>query len=129
MKRGWRRLLLAVLLVVLAATLVLFTVRYVRSSDDTIATVYLDGEALYTFALSEVEEVQFFTVGEPGAQNTIRVSPEGIAVVEADCPDQVCVNQGVHAHGPTPIVCLPHKLSIRFSDSDADAGALDATTG
>ena len=54
---GLARLLLALLLLVLAAALVLFTVRYVRSSDDTIATVYLDGEALYTFALSEVEEV------------------------------------------------------------------------
>ena len=78
--------------------------------------------------VSRITETETITTGEPGAQNTIQVSGEGIAVIAADCPDQVCVRQGVRAHGSAPIVCLPNRLSIRFSDGTAEA-LPDAVSG
>ena len=99
---------------------------WLRGADETIATITMDGEIIAEYDLSQVRETEMFTVGAPGAENTIRVSPEGIAVISADCPDQVCVHQGVRSHGPQPIVCLPHKLSITFS---ADANGVDAVAG
>lgn len=127
MRRYVRVGLIVVILVAAVVTLVL-CVRYLRASNDTVATVTLDGEVIATYNLSRITTTETFTVGEKGAQNTIRVSPAGIAVIRADCPDQVCVHQGVHSHGPTPIVCLPHKLSITFSDPD-DGSTLDAVAG
>lgn len=124
MKR--RRFLLAALalvLVIAAGSVYWF---WLRSADETIATITLDGEIIAEYDLSQVRETETLTVGAPGAKNTIRVSPEGIAVISADCPDQVCVHQGVRSHGPQPIVCLPHKLSITFS---ADANGVDAVAG
>ena len=91
-----------------------------------------------TVNLSSVKDTETFTVGEPGEQNTIQISPDGIGVIEADCRDQICVKQGIRSHGPEPIVCLPHKLSIRFKDSadsasgsegTGDEDSLDAVTG
>lgn len=124
MKR--RRFLLAALalvLVIAAGSVYWF---WLRGADETIATITLDGEVIAEYDLSQVRETEMFTVGAPGAENTIRVSPEGIAVISADCPDQVCVHQGVRSHGPQPIVCLPHKLSITFS---TDANGVDAVAG
>lgn len=124
MKR--RRLLLAALalvLVIAAGSVYWF---WLRGADETIATITLDGEVIAEYDLSQVRETEMFTVGTPGAENTIRVSSEGIAVISADCPDQVCVHQGVRSHGPQPIVCLPHKLSITFS---TDANGVDAVAG
>lgn len=124
MKR--RRFLLAALtlvLVIAAGSVYWF---WLRGADETIATITLDGEIIAEYDLSQVRETEMFTVGAPGAENTIRVSPEGIAVISADCPDQVCVHQGVRSHGPQPIVCLPHKLSITFS---TDANGVDAVAG
>ena len=100
-----------------------------NARDHTVAVISVDGETIASYDLSRVTATETFTVGEPGAQNTIRVSPEGIAVIRADCPDQVCVKQGTHHHGPTPIVCLPHHLSIRFTDGAETEDTLDATTG
>lgn len=122
----WRRFLLAALalvLVIAAGSVYWF---WLRGADETIATITLDGEVIAEYDLSQVRETEMFTVGAPGAENTIRVSPEGIAVISADCPDQVCVHQGVRSHGPQPIVCLPHKLSITFS---TDANGVDAVAG
>lgn len=124
MKR--RRFLLAALalvLVIAAGSVYWF---WLRGADETIATITLDGEVIAEYDLSQVRETEMFTVGAPGAENTIRVSPEGIAVISADCPDQGCVHQGVRSHGPQPIVCLPHKLSITFS---TDANGVDAVAG
>lgn len=124
MKR--RRFLLAALalvLVIAAGSVYWF---WLRDADETIATITLDGEVIAEYDLSQVRETEMFTVGAPGTENTIRVSPEGIAVISADCPDQVCVHQGVRSHGPQPIVCLPHKLSITFS---VDANGVDAVAG
>jgi len=122
----WRRFLLAALalvLVIAAGSVYWF---WLRGADETIATITLDGEVIAEYDLSQVRETEMFTVGAPGAENTIRVSSEGIAVISADCPDQVCVHQGVRSHGPQPIVCLPHKLSITFS---TDANGVDAVAG
>lgn len=124
MKR--RRFLLAALalvLVIAAGSVYWF---WLRGADETIATITLDGEVIAEYDLSQVCETETFTVGAPGAENTIRVSSEGIAVISADCPDQVCVHRGVRSHGPQPIVCLPHKLSITFS---TDANGVDAVAG
>lgn len=124
MKR--RRFLLAALALVLVLAAGSVCWFWLRGADETIATITLDGEVIAEYDLSQVRETEMFTVGAPGAENTIRVSPEGIAVISADCPDQVCVHQGVRSHGPQPIVCLPHKLSITFS---ADANGVDAVAG
>lgn len=124
MKR--RRFLLAALALVLVLAAGSVYWFWLRGADETIATITLDGEVIAEYDLSQVRETGMFTVGAPGAENTIRVSPEGIAVISADCPDQVCVHQGVRSHGPQPIVCLPHKLSITFS---TDANGVDAVAG
>lgn len=124
MKR--RKFLLAAPALVLVIAAVSVYWFWLRGADETIATITLDGEIIAEYDLSQVRETEMFTVGAPGAENTIRVSPEGIAVISADCPDQVCVHQGVRSHGPQPIVCLPHKLSITFS---TDANGVDAVAG
>lgn len=109
-----------------------------RGNSQNLAEIVYQGELIRTVDLSSVKKTETFTIGEPGAQNTIQISPDGIGVIEADCRDQICVKQGIRSHGPEPIVCLPHKLSIRFKDSaDSTNGsegtddnqALDAVTG
>lgn len=117
-----------------AACLLLFVLlggwgymRQKASAEQHFATVTWDGKEIYSVDLSTVTETSTFTVGDADSYNIIQVSPEGIGVIEANCPDQVCVKQGIHSHGPEPIVCLPHKLSIRFSAQGSDG--LDAVTG
>lgn len=124
----WHRLLLALSILLMLLALALIWGGQ-RGSDEVIATIYVDDQAYASYDLSTITDTELITIGEPGAQNTIRISPEGIAVIAADCPDQVCVHQGTHSHGPTPIVCLPHHLSIRFSEKTDNPDSLDAVVG
>lgn len=56
---------------------------------------------------------QEFTVTTDSGSNTITVRDGKIAVTSADCPDGYCVDRGFCNSG-TQIVCLPHRLVIRF---------------
>lgn len=129
------------LAVLCAGLLVTWMILRKKGDSQNLAEIVYQGELIRTVDLSTITATETFTVGEPGAQNTIQISPDGIGVIAADCKDQICVHQGIRSHGPEPIVCLPHKLSIRFKDSSSSDGSertsnedsmdtsLDAVTG
>ncbi len=100
-----------------------------KAASQTTAAIFYQGKEIRRVDLSTVTETEEFTVGSEDAWNIIQISPEGICIRSANCPDQICVHQGVRAHGPEPIVCLPHKLSIRFLESGQGDASLDAVTG
>lgn len=91
-----------------------------------VARITRDGELIREIPLDEVEESYSFVVEDELGSNTILVEHGRIRVSEADCPDQVCVNQGFISDGTVPVVCLPHKLMIEIvgggSQFDAAAG-------
>lgn len=83
------------------------------------AVIYVDGEVYDTVDLSAVAVPYEFTVETEYGYNTVRVSPGAIEVAEADCSEQVCVNQGTITDGLIPITCLPHHVVIRIEEPEA----------
>ena len=93
----------------------------------TVARVTVDGELVEEINLSAVTAPYTFTVEGPGGfTNTILVEPGRVRVLEAGCPDQVCVNQGYISDGAVPIVCLPNRLVIEITGG---GDSLDAAAG
>ncbi|MBQ3285908.1 MAG: NusG domain II-containing protein [Ruminococcus sp.] len=79
------------------------------------------GKEVYTADLSAAEDT-FFDVPYQGHVNTVEIKDHKIRVKDADCPDQTCVRMGWLNSSAAPIVCLPHKLVIEFTDGeDVDA--------
>lgn len=107
------------IILIAALALVLGVLSYLtltRRSEGRVAEVVRDGEVLYEIDLDRVTEESQFTVEYPGGgSNTILVRPGRIRVLEADCPDKICVDQGWLSDQAAPIVCLPHHLVIRLA--------------
>lgn len=61
-----------------------------------------------------------------GGYNLIVVGPEGVSITEADCPDQLCVKQGLIDGGGQSIICLPHRLCVRLVSLSGQEEGLDA---
>lgn len=94
---------------------------------EKIANISKNGKIIKTIDLADVEEPYEFTVGDKaGGFNIIRVEHGRIAVIEADCPDKICLRQGFISGGALPIVCLPHKLAISVN---ARSEEYDVTVG
>lgn len=118
-----------IILILLLAAVVLsagFLLLQRKQVSSPVARITRDGELIREIPLDEVEESYSFVVEDEAGSNTILVEPGRIRVSEADCPDQVCVNQGFISDGTVPVVCLPHKLMIEIvgggSEFDAAAG-------
>lgn len=114
--RIWALALAAVCAMCAAAYLLAHTL-----GGGTTAVVRVDGEVLYRIELSAVTAEYDLSIDTKYGHNTLHVAPGSIAVTAADCPDGVCVAQGALTHGGVPIICMPHRLSVRLEGSGIDA--------
>lgn len=101
-----------------------------RAAPGMTANVYQNGVCIYSIDLSRVTETERYTVESEAGINVIEVEAGRIRIVEADCPDQVCVHAGWLADSAVPVVCLPHKLVIRLEKvvPTASAGPIDGVS-
>lgn len=108
------------LLMVLAAGIYFY---FAQHGQDTVE-IMQDGEVLQTIDLSKVNEPYQFKVEYQGHYNIMLVAHNEISIVDADCPDKLCVQMGVLKHDAPPIVCLPNHLVIQYAgNSGVDAEA------
>lgn len=121
--RTWIVLVLLLLIGSAAASLLVTE----QKADGTTANIYLDGTCIRSIDLSTVVNEYLFDVEGTGGTNRIMVAPGRICVERADCPDQICVQQGWISDSVAPIVCLPNKLVIRI-ESVAQGVEIDSIT-
>ena len=106
-------ILLAILLLLSGAAAFCF---YTHGASGTVVEILQDGKVIETIDLSRVKEPYTMVVEDHrGGSNTIEVEPGRIRISKADCPDQICVQRGWLSDSAAPIVCLPHRLSIRLA--------------
>jgi hypothetical protein len=79
--------------------------------------ITVDGALYRQFVLDEKAE-EHFTVETEAGYNVIEVKDGAIAVIEADCRDQICVHTKAARKGGDKIICLPHKLIISIQGEE-----------
>lgn len=114
--KKWIMILAAVLVLSLGSSL-----RFFEQGSANSVKVISDGEVKYVLPLSQDTQVEIAT--ERGV-NRVTIQDGKVAVTEADCPDGYCMARGF-CSGGAQIVCLPNRLVLEFSDSDA----IDAIAG
>lgn len=80
--------------------------------------IWSEGELLQTLSLQTDTTL---TVQTSKGVNVITVQGGRIAVTQADCPDKYCVKRGF-CSGGAQIVCLPHRLVLKFVAKSAVDG-------
>ncbi len=98
---------------------------FLSKGGNAVAEISVDGQVVRRIRLSELTRPEEFTVDTRWGSNVIRADSTGIAVIDADCPDKVCVETGKISNSAVPIVCLPHRLVVTVSEP----GETDAVTG
>lgn len=110
----------------LTAVIVVFVISVIAtlvilSPKDEKSAVYVeilrDNEVVCTLDPA-VETDRTFRIECENGWNEITVKDGKICVSDADCPDRTCVKSGYLRHEHLPVVCLPHRLVIRFAEDD-----------
>ena len=111
--KTWILILGAVFLVLAAAA----AVQHLGAKPAAAAQVYVDGALREPLDLSRDRVLRVET---DYGWNEITVRDGRVCVTAASCRDGDCIRCGAK-HSGAPIVCLPNRLSIRFTDD----GGLD----
>lgn len=109
MGRKQRTTLILALLLLAVLTAAFFMQR--RTDREGVkAVIQVGGQEKQELDLSKDRE---FWVGDPEVgRNLIRVEDGTVAVVQADCPNQICVHTGPISREGEVITCLPHGVMI-----------------
>ena len=100
----------------LAALILLLVPRHAVS-----ATVWVDGEIYCTVDLSALTETVRIPVGE---HNVLEAEYGRIRMLEADCPDGLCIGMGWTDSPAKPIVCLPNGVTVTVSGTEEERDAV-----
>lgn len=92
-----------------------------HAQKGSIARIYQNGILIEEIDLSAVtDSYQIRIDGESGAYNIIEIRSGEIGIVEASCPDKICIHTGFIDTNLLPITCLPNHLVIQVETEEAN---------
>lgn len=121
-----RQLVLLLAAIVLVSALALLLGGRLQPTG-RVAEIVLDGEVIARIDLDAVREAYPYPVHTPWGENILLIEPDGVRVQSADCPDKLCVKRGKISDGLLPLVCLPHRLTVRIVGGEP--AEIDAVSG
>ena len=80
------------------------------------AVVMVDGAEVMRLPLRE--DARAAVPQTQGFANTVEIAGGAVRVVDANCPDHTCENQGWIRYDGEMIVCLPHRLIVTVSGGE-----------
>lgn len=98
-------IMLAVIVLLIAGAGLLLYMGFGKQSAGTV-TVTVDGALWGTYSLEKEQEIQIHNT------NYLRIKDGQADMIEADCPDQICVNHKTISKNRETIVCLPNKVIV-----------------
>ncbi|MBQ8663632.1 MAG: NusG domain II-containing protein [Eubacterium sp.] len=114
-------LLLVVIFIVIVLVGLVFYGKTKDAGSEAIVTI--DGVEYGRYDLSKEAEIPITIDGV--TTNYLLIANEAADMIEADCPDQLCVNMKAISMDGETIVCLPNKVVVEV-ESDTQVSELDA---
>ena len=91
------------------------------SSNEQILKISVDGEMYGEYSLKNKQEIKI------GNTNVCQIEEDGrVSMIEADCPDHLCVKQGKIKEFGESIVCLPNKVVLEIVTDDEKTEKIDS---
>lgn len=115
-KKDW--ILITVILVIAGIFFVIHSVQ--GSTEDARVEIHIDGELYGTYEIATNQEINIQDT------NVLEIKDGVARMKEANCPDQICVNQKAISKEGESIICLPNKIVVSIAGGQKNE--LDAVT-
>lgn len=76
--------------------------------------VYSEGKLYKKLPLNKDSGKTTFTIDNELGDNVIEINNEQVKIIDADCPDKICVKAHAISKPGESLICLPHKLVVRI---------------
>ena len=108
MKRNDLILIAIVLIIGAGALLLIFNNKEAGSK----VSVQMNGKEIITFDLDK--DITYTIEGDNGAWNTFTIKDGYVDMIDASCPDKVCVEHKSIHHNHETIICLPNQVVLEI---------------
>jgi hypothetical protein len=108
-RKGDILLIIGCLVLALGALLML----RLQRQEGAQVSVYVDGEWVSSYPLGEDRTV-LLTTPDGSSYNTLVIKNGRADIIDAGCPDKLCVNMHSVAYAGETITCLPNKTVIKI---------------
>ncbi len=103
-------ILLGIILVVAVLSLGLYT--HFAQKDTGMVVITVDGDVFGTYSLKKEQTIKINDSNELSIRG-------GLAdMMEADCPDQICVKHKAISKNKESIICLPNKVVVEINGGE-----------
>lgn len=131
MKRGDRIVYFGVAIIFVISLLLSFSLFFPMGSPSNISyEVLSDGATIRAGRIPDsLGDALELTIESGGGYNVVSITPDGVAIVSADCRGGDCLRFPRTGRPGGTIACLPHRLVVRITggaDGESDDGSLDA---
>ncbi len=124
--KGRKKDILVVLVIIAIAGVCFLANHFLfRDAGQVYGEIYLDGELMDTVNLKQ--DQQFSLPQRP--EVVLEVKNGGIAFVQSDCPDKICIHSGYLSHTGQNASCLPNRMTVRIHGRNSAADDPDIVVG
>ena len=107
-KKDW----ILILLVILIAGAAFGIHEFAGGTGADVVTVKVDGKVTATYPLDKDRKIEI-----NGGTNVLTIKNGEAKMIDADCPDQLCVHQKAVSKNHESIICLPNKVVVEVNGS------------
>lgn len=99
-------------------------VEFLRIEEELSVCIEINGEEYGIYPLGVDQEIQI------GETNICKIESGTCRMITADCPEQICISQGIIQKEGEMIICLPNKVLIEIisDNGTVNGGEIDATS-
>jgi hypothetical protein len=109
-KNDW--IIIGIVLLIAGSVYIWNMISEKNQSDERYADIYYNGEL---YERVNVNEQKTVTIETDIGKNVIQIDHGKVTMIEADCPDKVCLNTGTIEKVNRSIVCLPNKVHVQIT--------------
>ncbi len=105
-----------VIIIIALLAVFLFGFKNLLDNDSTkVAVISINGEIYKTLQMNNDQQITIFT--EYG-YNIVQIKNGQASVIEADCPDKICVHAKAAEDIGDVIVCIPHRFVLTIEKAN-----------
>lgn len=107
-------IIIAVIVVISIVALGILKISNDKNYEEKYVHISVDGELIKTIPIDTISNREEFTVKTKLGVNIIKIENGMVEIVDADCPDKICVKDGPISKPGEILVCLPHKVVVEI---------------
>ncbi len=123
--KKWDIIIIALLIIVSFIPYTIFRTFILKDTHIVYAKITVDGKNYDKIKLTGHKGKEEFVIQTEAGYNKVIIEEEKIGIIEADCPDKVCIRPGFISKPGQSLICLPHKLSISIEGNADEENEID----